>query len=344
MDADVFDRSADHPWSLSRVTGRNLDPGKHWYVLTKSLCGVRPNAFAKNEIFRRFPDEISCVPPADLKPASRGCSFNTRQPNNLYVVSTFGLCAALIRQREFPTNGFVSSQKIIPVVDAVNRIVLDCELQDSLGGKCDELQKCQSRIAELEYEMRELQKNEEYLNSILSSSPPLAASSPSTCSSLTEPNDSSSDSNNSISSSINSNNSSVIEETLKSSLGPTLKKRKVATECKKVSAEVDGVLAKYNETLACILGNSFLYGVDGEKAKVAETISEVVNLVIDAKGPKKGVTELLLPATYQQLLESMRVPDWVLLYFKLQAKLPDAAWQTLLNLTQLGRSGVSSTL
>ena len=92
------------------------------------------------------------------------------------------------------------------------------------------------------------------------------------------------------------------------------------------------MLAKYNETLACILGNSFLYGVAGEKAKVAETISEVVNLVIDAKGPKKGVTELLLPATYQQLLESMRVPDWVLLYFKLQAKLPDAAWQTLLNL------------
>jgi len=36
----------------------------------------------------------------------------------------------------------------------------------------------------------------------------------------------------------------------------------------------------------------------------------------------------------------LRVPDWVLLYFKLQVRLPDAAWQTLLNLTQLGRSGV----
>ena len=39
MDPDVCDRFA-YPWSLSRVTGRDLDPGKHWYVVTKSLCGT----------------------------------------------------------------------------------------------------------------------------------------------------------------------------------------------------------------------------------------------------------------------------------------------------------------
>ena len=111
-----------------------------------------------------------------------------------------------------------------------------------------------------------------------------------------------------------------------------------------MKSELDGVLEKYHETLACILGNSFLYGADAEKAKVSETISEVVSLVMDSHGVKKGVTDLLLPTTYQELLKSMCVPDWVLLYFKLQAKLPDAVWQTLLNLTQLGRSGVSLTL
>ena len=65
---------------------------------------------------------------------------------------------------------------------------------------------------------------------------------------------------------------------------------------------------------------------------------------MDATGSKQALAELLVPETYQGFLESIRVPDWVLLYFKLQAKLPDAAWQTLLNLTQLGRSGVSGTL
>ena len=60
METKVFDRSV----KLCRVEGSNLDPRKHWYVLTESLCGIRPNAFAKSEIFRRFPDEIRSVPPA----------------------------------------------------------------------------------------------------------------------------------------------------------------------------------------------------------------------------------------------------------------------------------------
>ena len=141
----------------------------------------------------------------------------------------------------------------------------------------------------------------------------------------------------------NTTNSSVIEKTLNNpTLGSTLKKRKVASECRRVKSELDGVLEKYYETLACIL--LLFKGIDAEKAKVSETISEVVNLVMDAHGVKKGVTDLLLPTTYQELLKSMCVPDLVLLYFKLQAKLPDAVWQTLLNLTQLGRSGVSLTL
>lgn len=243
MDSDVVDRSID-PWSLSRVTGRDLDPAKHWYVLTKTLCGTRPNAFAKNEIFRRFPEEIRSVPPADLKPATRGCSFHTRQPNNLYVVSTFGLCAGLIRQREFPADELVNSKKI---VDVVNKIALDSEMPtESFGGNY-ELQKCQSRISELEHEMKELEKRNEFLNSFLPFSPPLAASSP--CSSLKNCssdslNTSSGDSlNTSSSDSLNtssSNNSSVIEETLNGPLGPTLKKRKVASECRKVSLELGG--------------------------------------------------------------------------------------------------------
>ena len=338
MDVDGLHRS---PWSLSRVTGKDLDPRKHWYVLTSSLCGVKPNVFAKNEIFRRFPDEIRSVAPADLTPAKRGCSFNM-QPIKLFVVSSFGLCAALLRQRDLSPDGFVGSAKFIPVVNALNGIALDeCEPPCSLGGKSSlsnhgshELQVLQSRIAELESELKELEKKSEFVNSFVSLSPPLATSSPSHC-----PNESSD------SSSSNRSSSSVIEETLRSpSIGPTLKKRKVSQECRKVTVELDGVLAKYHETLSCVLGNSFLYGSEEDKGNVSETLSEIVNLVMDAKGSKKGLEELLMPETYQRVVESMRVPDWVLLYFKLQARLPDAGWQTLLNLTQLGRSGVSSTL
>ena len=47
---------------------------------------------------------------------------------------------------------------------------------------------------------------------------------------------------------------------------------------------------------------------------------------MDANGSKKGLTDILSPETHQRVLESARVPNWVLLYFKLHAKLPDAAW------------------
>ncbi|XP_078383224.1 uncharacterized protein LOC144665800 [Oculina patagonica] len=116
--------SSDHPWSLARVTGKNLDPENHWYVLSSSLCGVKPGRFAKSDIFKRFSEEICSVQPADLKPAKRGCSFNM-QPNKLFVASSFGLFAALLRQRDSAADGFLRSSKFIPVVDAVNRIALD---------------------------------------------------------------------------------------------------------------------------------------------------------------------------------------------------------------------------
>ena len=75
-----------------RVTGENLDPGKHWFVVTQGLFGMRPNAFAKIEFFRRFPEEISGLP----HEIARSIDW----PSNLYVVSSFGLIAGLLRQRD----------------------------------------------------------------------------------------------------------------------------------------------------------------------------------------------------------------------------------------------------
>ena len=44
-----------------------------------------------------------------------------------------------------------------------------------------------------------------------------------------------------------------MKETLNSPLlGPTAKKREVAQECRNVTAEKDGVLEKYYESLACV--------------------------------------------------------------------------------------------
>ena len=106
-------------------------------------------------------------------------------------------------------------------------------------------------------------------------------------------------------------------------------------------ASLSDVSQIYQETISCVLGNSFIFGGEAEKGQVRDIISGVVEMVMEAKG-KRGFSELLSSEANARVLQSMRVPDWVLLYFKLQARLPDSAWQTLLNLSQLGKSGVST--
>ena len=101
-------------------------------------------------------------------------------------------------------------------------------------------------------------------------------------------------------------------------------------------------MKKYGESISCVLGNVFIFG-DAEKSEVTDTISDIVDMVMEAKGSKRGLSELLSSETYHRILKSTRVPEWVLLYFKLQTKLPDSAWQTPLNLNQLGKSGESKT-
>ena len=126
-----------------------------------------------------------------------------------------------------------------------------------------------------------------------------------------------------------------MKETLNSSsLGPTAKKREVAQECRNLTEEKDGVLAKYYESLACVWKQFALWWRQTESQGIRNNIR-------DSKfdGAKKALSELLRPNRNQRFLQGMRVPDWVLLYFKLLAKLPDAAWQTLLISRSLEKVG-----
>lgn len=331
--------------SLSRVTSASLDPQKHWYVLKKEVCGIRPTYFSKNEIFRRFPEEIRSVATRELQPAKSAYAaleFN-RMPGTVYVASTFGLIAGLLRQKSIPPDGLLNSPGFTTVISMLNSVILDFEPNrakdlpfgaKTLHKNTEELSALlaerTARIECLEGELNGLEDRIAELESSLADSCVFDFSSP-CCSSTPIRSDSSS--------------GSSIEDTKNCpSLGPTKKKRQVLKKCREVSSALDGVAEKYHETIASVLGNSFLYGTDEEKEKVRNTISEVVDMVMESSGSKKGLSELLSPETHARVFQSMRVPDWVLLYFKLQTRLPDSAWQTLLNLTRLGKSRVSYRL
>ena len=104
---------------------------------------------------------------------------------------------------------------------------------------------------------------------------------------------------------------------------------------------LNDVCQKYEESILCVLGNYFVFRGNDEKEEVRDIISDVVDIVMEAKGAKKGLADIFTSQTYEQIFASLRVHDWVLLYFKLKSRLPDNAWHTLHNLTQLGKSGVS---
>lgn len=194
----------------------------------------------------------------------------------------------------------------------VNGTDLNSDLPSSFAGKsylldhgAKEMKMLNSRIAALQSKIMELENTNSHLTSFLQISSLLATSFPAQSTS-----DSSSNSEG-ISCNFN-------EETLNISLEPINRKRAVANCCKEVTIDLQGVCEKHHETLACGWSHSFIYGSQEEQEKVSEMISEIVNSVIEDKGLKKGLTELLLPDTYQKILDGMRVPYWVLLYFKLK--------------------------
>ena len=73
------------------------------------------------------------------------------------------------------------------------------------------------------------------------------------------------------------------------------------------------VSEKYGESISCVLANSFIFGNDAERSEIKDIFSNVVEMIKEAKGSKKGLSELLSSETYGCIMKSTRVPDWVLL-------------------------------
>lgn len=330
--------------SLWRVTSPSLDPLKNWYILTKENCGRRPTDFAKSNIFKRFQDEIRSVSARELLPAksSYAAKFE-RMPSTLYVVSSFGLCAGLLRRKEIPQDGLICSPIFEPVANMINSVALDVEVGKfdfgSGGNFCPgqfsalsaELENRKATIDSLELQLKSLQDRMSDLGSDLEISFDSTSSSEPVSSCCSSP-----------SCSPSSSCSSIDETKNSPDIGKTTKKRRVQKKCRQVMASLSDVADKYKESIGCVLGNSFIFGDEDDKDQVRDALSEIVDIVMESKG-KKGFSELFSAPTHARIFQSMRVPDWVLLYFKLQAKLPDLAWQTLLNLSRLGKSKVSSS-
>ena len=69
-------------------------------------------------------------------------------------------------------------------------------------------------------------------------------------------------------------------------------------------------------------------------------VHEIVEEVAVKRGVKRSVEELIGDDTLTKYVECLRVPDWKLVLFQAMARVSAKTWQSVINITGLGRSGV----
>jgi len=301
-----------------RVVAATLDPLKSWFALSKSLCGVRPRDFAKNAVFTRFPSEICCVATRELSVYSDG---GKRRP---YEAQLFESSTEVNRQRG-PSKTYAAS-----TFGLIAGIFRQRELPSAF----------------LDSSLFECVKN--CINGASIEDANFGANSQT---SLSGPGKLSSGGNVDENQEANlprhgtpSSKGPNITDIKTSPIGPTKKKKAIIGQCQTVFSAMSDVCDSYRESVGSILGNMLMHGSGEQQESVRTMLSEIADSICKTKGTSNCLTELFSADQYQILLSSMRVPDWALLFFKLQARLPDYAWQTLLNITRLGKSGVSKNI
>ena len=123
-----------------------------------------------------------------------------------------------------------------------------------------------------------------------------------------------------------------------SSLGPISKKRELRKVCDLDIEEIGHVFDSPYGNLESILGYGLFHGEEQYQRAIKAAISRAVKIVAEKKGIWPAVDLAFSPDVRQKQESSSRVPDWVQLYVKLETKLPDSGWQTMLNFLNLGRS------
>ena len=130
---------------------------------------------------------------------------------------------------------------------------------------------------------------------------------------------------------------------IKSKFGSSYKKRKIRQKVEAVMGSVESVCLEQGEILRDVVAQSCLFrrkktfnGINGK-----EVIWHVFSEVANEPGVRKAFCELVPEELWNQRIQMMSVPDWMLLLCKLESTIYDDSWQMILNRTRLGKSGVS---
>jgi hypothetical protein len=92
----------------------------------------------------------------------------------------------------------------------------------------------------------------------------------------------------------------------------------------------------YQENINEIIGN---LASEGDRV-YSDVVIGATDVIFSRLEAKAALDTTLSEQSQSILLKSIRMPDWTYLLLKVRTKISDSGWQTVLNLTQLGRTGV----
>ena len=333
-----------------RVFSLCLDREKHWYIFYSKLPLLKPSKFSKRVVFENFSEEVrkvraSLLTTEDGQPLSSSVWFRSKYKANLtveqevYLVTSFGFYIGLVNHK----NTLEVSKEFDFFRVLLNTFCLDdvraktskmpAKSDEARAGvisatplECPTFLALKEQLVQQEKFIHNLQRNlDDYRKKIQTLEAELRGelAKPSSFRATdTRPHD----------------GRATLKEISESDLlTPVARKRRMNVKASSVFKELEDVAERHRESLASILGH---LACCEKKPEARDLLRQILDLNAEEKGVKKAVRVILSDDTFHSFMQSMAVPDWVLLYFKISARLPDGAWQLLLNLTKLGDTKV----
>ena len=293
---------------------------RYWYLLSSNLCGISPcQYFRKNVVVESFPEEFKMLERATLRQVD-GSMFDANVvPDFVVVASSFGILAVLFRQQtqkssllKDPRFGFL--RKFLNELDfgALSRQHEEITRGTPLADPAT----IPSRDQPRPHVARKLSLNPSPVN--VENAPPMT------------PKQSGQNGKHSVSPNIK-------DICQNSEIDTPEKELLIKKRGKQLISKVKALCEGKRESLSTVLSYLCAFG----DTDATGLINDVMENVASRKGVKRALQDLAGEETYAQYIESLRVPDWVLLFFKTRGRISSHTWQAVINITQLGRAEVS---
>lgn len=312
---------------FTRVISADLSEEKNWYMLSHHICAMSPMCyFKKNVVVSAYPKEFAQVEMKSLRLVD-GSIYRGKACSEMEVVaSSLGLLAVLLRQHP-DKNALQEDGDLSGLKKYINGLDLSCIAIEGSGESVTSLK------------LREARGCPPVARRLNLPPTPDAAS-----------NETGSTNSFPLSDVLKTPSSSRIKTRLPAKSSPNLveicndsdldtpeKTLMVEKRGKLVINDINEVCERHRESLATVLSYLCAFG----DAEATAVLNEVIERVSVRKRVKRTVEDLIGEETFSKYVEILRVPDWILSYFKTKARISGNTWQAVLNITKFGRTGVS---